>query len=221
MADFTDKQGVFDTLRNKLTAALVGDTLDALGFREQIMSPDIGPAYPGAIVTGRAYPIIIEDVYESGEDIGIPQSVDLLKPGDVMVIGGTRSTNACVWGDMASLAAQVRGASGAVLDGYTRDVAQIAKMKFPVFCKGIGVCSPWGRAKVIDRGCSVRCGGVLVKPGDIVFGDIAGVVVIPKELVGEAIPATLERATKEQMLRQKLLKGELLRKAYDEIFKGG
>ena len=223
MADFTNEQVVFDTLRDKLTTPLVGDTLDVLGFCEQVMRPEITPVYPGAVVIGRAYPIITVDIYEPGDEfyIGLPETIDCLKPGDVVVIGGTRSTNACIWGDLASTAAQGRGATGAVLDGYTRDIPGIVEIKFPVFSGGIAVGSPYGRAKVLDRGCPVRCGGVLVRPGDIVFGDINGVVVIPKEVVQKAMPAALERAGGEDMLRQRLLKGELFRKAYDECFKGG
>lgn len=215
MVGFSNEQEVFDTVRDKLDTALVSDALDDLGFHEQAMRSDIRSIYQGAIVVGRAYPAIIVEMYEVGDEAypGMPETVDSLKPNDVLVLGGHRPTHTCIWGDLVSTAAQARGATGAVIDGNTRDVCEITKLKFPVFSSGIGMATPLGRAKVSIHGCRVRCGGVLVNPGDIVFGDMDGVVVIPRELVKEVIPLALKRKMGEELLRNKLLKGELMRDA--------
>lgn len=117
---------------------------------------------------------------------------------------------------MLSTAARARGARGAIIDGYTRDVPQITAMKFPTFATGRKPVDSAGRSIVIDHGCPVRCGDVLVNPGDIIFGDTDGVVVIPKELEKKVIPLALEKVKKENLTRNELLKGALLRDAYDK-----
>ena len=124
-----------------------------------------------------------------------------------------------LFGELLSTAAQVRGASGLVCNGALRDVSQIADLEFPTFAAGVRMNDPVGRMRIIDDGCPVDCGGVLVKPGDIVFGDANGVVVIPKELVKEVIPLALKKAADETLVRNKLLKGEKVQLAFDAVFK--
>ena len=215
MVDLGKGPEVFHTIRSKLDTALISDALDDLGAHEQAMRLNIRPAYDGATVLGYAYPAVTAEMYEVGDEgyPGMPETVDSLKPNDVLVLGGHRSSHACIWGDLVSVAAKARGANGAVLDGNTRDVHEITKLQFPVFSAGIGIATPLGRARVSAHGCPVRCGGVLVNPGDIVFGDVNGVVVIPRELVTEVIPLALKRGEGEEMLRNRLLKGELMRNA--------
>ena len=221
MADFTSDQEIFDTLRDKLTTAVVADALDGLGAREQAMRADIRPLYPGAVVVGRAYTALFADVHKIMDDPfrGNFEMTEALKPGSVLVIAYNQSTRAAVWGDLLSYAAQVRGANGIVIDGCTRDTAEMIKMKFPTFVSGITNICPLGRSYVIDHGCPVRCGGALVNPGDIVYGDADGVVVIPKELVEKAIPAAFDIMEGENQFRIRLRKGEKVRDAFYEVFK--
>lgn len=216
MVNFASEQEMFDMMRDKLGAAVISDILDKLGVREQAMRADIRPVYPGAIVVGRAYTVITADIFKV---IDNPyqreiEAVDCLKPNEVMVVCTNRSTRTCFWGELLSTAARARGARGIVIDGYTRDVAQITAMKFPTFATGMSVVDSAGRSMVIDHGCAVSCGDVLVNPGDIVFGDIDGVIVIPKELEKEVIPLALEKVGKENLVRNELLKGAMLRDAY-------
>jgi regulator of RNase E activity RraA len=117
---------------------------------------------------------------------------------------------------LLSTAARARKARGVVLDGYTRDVAQITAMKFPVFATGMSVLDSAGRSIVIDHGCPILCGDVTVKTGDIIFGDIDGVVVIPREMEKDVVPLALEKVNRENQVRDELLKGALLRDAYDK-----
>lgn len=216
MVNFASEQEMFDMMRDKLTAAVISDILDGLGARQQGMRADIRPVYRGAIVVGRAYTVITADIFKVIEDPyrGEIEAVDSLKPNDVMVACTNRSTRTCFWGELLSTAARARGARGIVIDGYTRDVAQITAMQFPTFATGINMVDSAGRSMVIDHGCPVNCGDVLVNPGDIVFGDIDGVVIIPKELEKEVIPLALEKAGKENLVRNELLKGAMLRDAY-------
>ena len=218
MVDFASETEMFDTMRDKLYASVISDTIDSLGARNQGMRADIRPMWAGAVVVGRAYPVLTADVYKLVDDPygGEIDAVDSLKPNDVMVVCTQRSTRTCFWGELLSTAARARGARGIVLDGYTRDVAQITKMKFPTFATGVYMVDSAGRSIVIDHNCPVDCGGVLVNPGDIIFGDIDGVVVIPRELEKEVIPLALEKVSKENQLRDELLKGSLLRDAYNK-----
>ena len=218
MVNFTSEAEMFDTMRDKLYASVISDTIDSLGARNQQMRADIRPVWEGAMVVGRAYPVLTADIYKLVDDPYGPEidAVDSLKPNDVMVVCTQRSTRTCFWGELLSTAARVRGARGIVIDGYTRDVAQITKMKFPTFATGIYMVDSAGRSIVVDHNCPVDCGGVLVNPGDIIFGDIDGVVVIPRELEKEVIPLAMEKVSKENLLRNELLKGSLLRDAYNK-----
>jgi len=207
---------MFDLMLERLSPAIISDVLDKLGAREQAMRAGIGPVYPEAVVVGRAYTVISADVFELSNDPyrGEIEAVDSLKPNDVVVVCTNQSRRTCFWGELLSTAAHARGARGVVVDGYTRDVAQITAMKFPTFATGRRVVDSAGRSMVIAHGCPVSCGDVLVNPGDIVFGDIDGVVVIPKELEKEVIPLALEKAGKENLVRNELLKGAMLGDAY-------
>jgi 4-hydroxy-4-methyl-2-oxoglutarate aldolase len=216
MIDLKSEQQMFDTMRDKLYAAVICDVLDNLSVREQAMRADICPVYPEAVVVGRAYPALSIDVFEVGDDPyrGFIEAADSLRPNDVLVLGTNRSTRTCVWGELLSTAARARGARGVIIDGYTRDVAQITAMKFPAFVTGTKPVDSAGRSMLINHGCPVGCGDVIVHPGDIVFGDIDGVVVIPKELEKEVVSLALEKAEKENLVRDELLKGTMLRDAY-------
>ena len=216
MVNFINEQEMFDTMRDKLKAAVISDILDRLGAREQAMRADIRPVYQGAIVVGRAYTVLTANIFQVIDDPykGEIEAVDSLKSNDIMVVCTNRSTRTCFWGELLSTAARARGARGIVIDGYTRDVAQIIAMQFPTFAAGMSVVDSAGRSIVVDHGCPVNCGDVLVNTGDIVFGDIDGVVVIPKELEKEVIPLALEKVGKENLTRNELLKGAMLKVAY-------
>ena len=218
MINYKDDQEMFDIMQKKLSAALISDTLDSLGVREQAMRADICPIYQGAVVVGRAYPVISADVFELrenpyGDEI---EAIDSLKANDVVVWCTNRSTRTGTWGELLATAARARGARGAIIDGYTRDVTQVTTMKFPTFATGRKVVDSAGRSIVIDHGCPASCGDVLVNPGDIIFGDIDGVTVIPHELKGEVITLALEKVEKENLTRDELLKGALLRDVYNK-----
>jgi regulator of RNase E activity RraA len=218
MVNFTSDTEMFDEMRDKLYTSVISDVVDSLGARNQGMRQEVRPVYEGAVVVGRAYPVLTADVYKFIDDPYGPEidAVDSLKPNDIMVVCTQRSTRTCFWGELLATAARARGARGIVVDGTVRDVAQIAKMKFPTFATGIYMVDSAGRSIVIDHNCPVDCGGVLVNPGDIIFGDIDGVIVIPRELEKEVVPLALEKVSKEDKVREELLKGLLLRDVYNK-----
>ena len=218
MTDYRDDKEMFDAMQGKLYAAVISDILDSLGARDQAMRADICPVYPGAVVVGRAYPVLSADTFQPDDDPyrGEIEAVDSLKADDVVVWGTNRSTRTCVWGELLSTAAQARGARGAIIDGYTRDVPQITAMNFPTFSTGRKPVDSAGRSIVIGHDCPVCCGDVLVNPGDIIFADIDGVVVIPRKLGKQVITLALEKVEKENLVRNELLTGAMLRDVFDK-----
>jgi regulator of RNase E activity RraA len=117
---------------------------------------------------------------------------------------------------LLSTVARIRGGRGAVIEGFTRDVRKIEEMGFPVFTTGMRPVDSAGRGMVVSYGKPIECGGVLVNPGDIVFGDVDGIVVIPQEVEDEVIRLAQKKISSENSMRDQLLTGRTLRDVYDE-----
>jgi len=115
-----------------------------------------------------------------------------------------------------STAAKARGAKGAVVDGLVRDVLKIEELGFPLFAVGIKPVDSRGRGMVVDYNIPVQCGGITVTPGDLVFADYDGVVVIPSEVVEDVIRLASEKASRETSSREELKKGRFLRDVYNK-----
>ncbi|HEV2124024.1 MAG TPA: RraA family protein, partial [Chloroflexota bacterium] len=124
------------------------------------------------------------------------------------------STRTCFWGELLSTAAKQRGARGAVIDGYVRDVRQIEAMRWPVFSTGMYPVDSAGRSMVVEYGQPVECGGVLVREGDIIFGDVDGIVVIPREIERETVERALAKVDGENRTREALQAGMTLTEVY-------
>ncbi|MGH2618481.1 MAG: RraA family protein [Thermomicrobiales bacterium] len=210
---------LLEALRTRLYTAVVSDVLDRQGLLDQAMSARIRPIAPGMRLIGRAHTMLTADIYQRPatpyeKEIA---AVDALKPGDVMVAATNGSERTCLWGELLSTAARARGATGCLIDGHTRDVARILEMGFPVFCTGFRPVDSSSRSVVIDYGCPVLCGGVLVHPGDIIFADIDGIVVIPSDRLATTVETALEKFEAENSSRQMLEDGYFLRDVYDRF----
>jgi len=212
------KKGKIDLalVREKLNPSLLSDVLDSMGIRNQCMAQGIRPAYSGAIVVGRAHTMLMVDLHEPEQDTFKLQleGIDALKKDDLMVVASNGSTSAALWGELLSTAARCRGATGAVIDGFARDIKQIEEMQFPVFTTGIRPISSKGRVLAIGYGCRIKCGSVYVEEGDLVVGDVDGVTVVPETAVEEAVERALERAISERKTRKELLAGSTLSEVY-------
>jgi 4-hydroxy-4-methyl-2-oxoglutarate aldolase len=208
---------LFELLRAKLYTSVVSDVLDRQGLLDQAMAARIRPIAPGMRLVGKAHTVFTADVYQRPENPYVKEiaAVDALKPGDVMVASTNGSERTCLWGELLSTAARARGATGCLIDGHTRDVQRILEMGFPVFCTGFRPVDSSSRSTVIDYGCPIRCGDVLVHPGDIIFADIDGVVVIPQDHLEPTVRLALEKVEGENASRDMLEKGFLLRDVYD------
>jgi len=216
MPEFATERDMFDLMAQKLAASVISDVLDTLGYRDQVMRATIRPLYPEAIVVGRAMPVLYAEVFEVPEKPYLMEMevVDGLKPDDVLVAYAPGTAKAAVWGELLSTAAKARGARGAVLEGMTRDVQQIKAVPFPVFASGISPLDSRGRLRVFAYRCAIECGGVLVEPGDIIFGDADGVVVIPQDVAVETVTDALQKVEAEHLTREALTQGALLRDVF-------
>jgi len=219
MSTDTREDQLLGVMREKLYVAVVSDVLDSLGYLDQAMSAELRPLEPHMRVIGRAHTLLATDVFERAEnpyDVEI-EAVDALKPGDVMVACTNGSTRTCLWGELLSTAAMARGATGCVIDGHTRDALQIMKMGFPLFCTGFRPVDSSYRSMVIDHSVPVMVGGVRIEPGDFIFGDFDGIVVIPKDLLPEVVERAVTKVESENHTRDMLREGALLREVYDKF----
>jgi 4-hydroxy-4-methyl-2-oxoglutarate aldolase len=211
---------LFERLK-KLYTGLVCDVLDEeLGFRNNVymMSHEIRPLYFGAVVCGRAATALAVGVHREPEkpyhrEI---EFIDSLKPGDVAVATQSGAMNAGLWGELLSTAAKHRGARGAIVDGITRDTKAIIQMKFPVFIKGIAPGDSKGRIEIINHDLPIECGGAWVNPGDLVFGDNDGVVVIPQDIAVDIVRLAEEKYEKEKKFIEGLRKGATVAEMFEK-----
>lgn len=198
-----------------LSAAILSDVMDSLGLAQRAMKPFVRPLDDTRTLVGRARTGLYMPAYslrdgENPYDVEIAL-VDDLQPDEVVVLACNGPTDRIApWGELLSTACVARGAAGCVTDGLVRDVKQIRAMGFPVFQGGIGPLDTKGRARMVDRDVPVECAGVRISPGDIIFGDVDGVVVVPRAHEQEVVRRAIDKVTGENHTRDALRKGEPL-----------
>ena len=189
-----DDASLFHLIREKLFTAAVGDVLDAMGLRRQFLPPAIQPLHPDMVVLGRAMPVLEADCFDDAGFGLMLHALDDLKPNEVYIASGGTPRYA-LWGELMSTRAMKLGAAGAVLNGYSRDTKGILALNFPTFSYGRYAQDQSCRGKVVDFRVPIEMDAVRVMPGDIVFGDLDGVLIVPKEAECEAITRALEKAS--------------------------
>jgi regulator of RNase E activity RraA len=209
----------FADLSSVLYTAVLSDVLDSLGHMEQAMRPFVRPADESLVMVGRARTGLYaptHSVREGENPYELEMAlVDSLAPGEVAVLGCDGPTERIApWGELLSTAAKARGAAGCVTDGLVRDLRHIRAMRFPVFHGGIGPLDSKGRAKMVEMDTPIRCGGVMVRTGDLVFGDVDGVVVVPCEVEEEVLRIATGKVTSEDRTREELAAGRPLREVF-------
>ncbi len=211
----------FDWIRKHLYVPAVCDILDGLGHRHQAMHQRLRPLDPeNCTFVGRARTfrwmeadyVVDEDPY--GLEI---EAMDSLRPGDVVVHSTDYAGTNAPWGELMSTVAQRNGATGCVCDSQIRDCRKIIQLRFPVFYQGIRPLDSMGRGRVMAYDVPVRCGEVLVHPGELVFADFDGVVVVPQSVENEVLRLADEKVAKENASRRELLNGRTLRDVYNEF----
>jgi regulator of RNase E activity RraA len=209
---------LFQTIEKQLYTAVICDALDDLGYRHQAMHERLRPLFPDISFAGWVRTISCVDVSHIPDEPYAKEieAVDSILPGEVVVVSTSYSGHNAPWGELLSTAARARGARGAVIDGLVRDVKKIDKLGFPVFAAGIKPVDSRGRGLVIDYNVPVECGGVIANPGDLVFADYDGVVVIPGAVVHEVVGMATDKVTRENKSRQELMDGAFLKDVYDK-----
>ncbi len=221
----TDEE-LFALAARELFTCVVGDVMDKMHLQHQFLPPQIRPLRPDMVAIGRAMPVLSVDVFEEriagtanqlmDKPFGLMlEALDDLHRNEIYVNTGSSPRNA-LWGELMSIRAGKLGARGAALNGYTRDTKAILKLNFPTFSWG-----PYGqdagpRYKVMDFRVPLEIGGVRVRPGDILFGDIDGVCVIPAEASSEIFTKALEKARGEKLVKRALEKGSSAVAAFEK-----
>lgn len=213
-------QQVIETARSKLYAAVLSDVLDAQGYRHQVLPPAIRPLDDAVPLCGRARTGLYRDVYHVPSDHN-PYALEIaliddLKPGEVPVLGCGRSGRIAPWGELLTTASLARGAVGCLTDGLVRDVAAIRTLGFPVFHGGIGPLDSRGRGEVTAIDVPIECAGVVVNPGDLVFGDADGVLVVPQPIVKTTLELALAKVEGEDRTRDELKAGARLAEVFEK-----
>jgi regulator of RNase E activity RraA len=207
-----------EVVRDRLSSAVLADVLDALGHRESALPPNIRALRPewkifGPVATLEAVTVATEPAHPYAVEM---ECIDQLLPGEVLVATTHGDMGSALWGELLSTAAHARGAVGAVVDGLTRDAARILAMGFPVFACGFNPLDSKGRLDCVGHGAPIRIGRCVVRPGDWVFGDIDGVVVIPERLADTALIKAMAKVSGENRVREELAKGRSLREVFAE-----
>jgi regulator of RNase E activity RraA len=226
MAIWKNDEELFSMAKKELFVALVGDVLDKAGFRHQFLPPSIKPLNTGFVVIGRAMPVLEADVFEEVANSNNPfmkkpfgimfEALDSLKENEVYICSGA-SPNYALWGGLMSTRAQKLKAAGAVVNGYSRDTNEILNMNFPVFSMGSYAQDQGPRGKVIDYGSSIEFGGIRIHPGDIVYGDRDGVVIVPQQATEEVFARAIEKARGEKLVKKALENGMSTVEAFEKF----
>lgn len=217
---------LFSIVPRELFTCVVGDVMDKMGLQHQFLPPQIQPLRPDMVVIGRAMPVLSVDVFTEriagtanrlmDRTFGLMlEALDDLRENEVYLNTGSSPRNA-LWGELMSTRARKLGSRGAVLNGYVRDTKAILKMGFPTFGFGSYGQDSAPRYKVVDFRIPIEIGQVRVRPGDILFGDIDGVLAVPAQAEEEVFIRALEKARGEKLVKQAIEAGVSAVDAFDK-----
>lgn len=183
----------------EMSTATISDAMFRMGHKNRTMRHNIKPVDPamklhGPACTAHAYP---GGTYATGLALRAAQ------PGEVIVIDAQGFVEAVMWGEICSMEAMANGVAGAVIDGAVRDIAEVIALGFPLFAAGITPGAGTGD-KLGEVSLPVQCGGVVVRPGDFIFGDVLGVVVVPPAELHEVHDWCLKVLDKEEEIKAAL-----------------
>ena len=207
-AEWKSDPELFALVARELYTPVVGDILDTLGRYHQFLPAPVQPLRESMKVVGRAMPVLMIDVHgPQKKPFGLlTEALDDLRPGEVYVCGGG-AMRCAYWGELLTATARTRGAVGAVIDGFHRDTPQVLAQNWPVFSRGRYAQDSSVRTAVANFRCAIEIGGVWIEPGDLVFGDLDGVVIVPRALEEDVVNRALEKARGEKVVRQAIESG--------------
>ncbi len=198
----TDEE-LFELYKNELYTPVVGDILDVMGYCHQFLPQAVQPIREDFKVCGWAMPVLMIDVYgPQKKPFGLlTEALDDLKKNEVYVASGG-DMRCAYWGELLTATSRTRGAVGAVINGWHRDTPQVLEQNWPVFSRGRYAQDSSVRTQVADFRCPIEIEKVKVNPGDLIYGDMDGVLVIPRDCVEEVTEKALEKVRGEKVVRQ-------------------
>jgi len=172
--------------------------------RSGLMRPYMRPIYPSARMAASAVTVSCQP----GDNLMIHAAIEVCRPGDALVVATTSESTDGMFGELLATSCRAHGIVGLVIDAGVRDVAELTEMEFPVWSKAI---SAQGTVKATAGSVNVPvvCAGGSIAPGDVIVGDVDGVVVVPRQAASEVARLGNERIAKEEKSRERLRKGEL------------
>jgi regulator of RNase E activity RraA len=215
MSSSNQDDQLFSMMKEKLFTSVVGDVMDAMGYTHQFLPSYIKAIDQNMVLAGRALTVLEADctgtrVEHQDKDhaFGVMfHALDSIKKNDVYICTGSLNAYAN-WGELMSTRATQLGGAGAVVSGYSRDTHGMLRMGFPAFSRGNYGQDQGVRGRVIDYNCPIEFENhVTVQPGDIVFGDIDGVVIIPKTIEKEVIQKAIEKVDGENKVKTAIENG--------------
>ncbi len=227
MPEWKNDDELFRIIKRELFSAVVGDVMDKQGYLRQFLPPQIQPLDDDMLLVGRAMPVLEADTFGEkvpgtanelmNKSFGLMlEALDDLKKNEVYICTGA-SPRYALWGELMTTRALKLGAAGAVLDGYARDTKGILSLKFPTFCHGRYAQDQGPRGKVIDFRLPIEIKSVVIRPGDIVIGDIDGVCIVPQKDEVDIITLAIEKARGEKLVRKAIEKGMSASEAFKKF----
>jgi regulator of RNase E activity RraA len=204
-----------DDIRRELFCAVISDCLDQVGVMDRALPPRIRPLDDGLVMVGRARTALFMEVFAMPAPGVNPYAleialIDSLEPDQIPVFACADRLRVAPWGELLSTAAKARGATGALMDGCVRDIKAIRAMGYPVFHGGVAPLDSKGRARIMELDQPIECAGVAVAPGDLIFGDADGVVVIPQAVEARVLDLAFEKVRGERATLADLQRGDKL-----------
>lgn len=206
------------TMRKTLYSAVVADALDALGYTHQSPRVHLRPMTGIDCLVGRCKTTLWADMAHVDPK---PYELELIavdgcQSDDVLIAAAGGSMQSGIWGELLSTAARNSGCVGSIIDGAVRDVGKMAAMGFPVFARGTCVYDSMNRQRVIDVDVPVEIDGVRFAPGDLVFADADGIVVVPRVIEAQAIRRAWAKVHAENVTRDAIRAGSKAIAAYEK-----
>jgi regulator of RNase E activity RraA len=218
MIDSCDTPITLAMMRESLYSAVVCDALDALSYPRQSPRLAFTPYTSNQVLVGRCKTTLWGEMAHEDDRPYEKEllAVDSCQPDDVLIAAAQGSTRSGIWGELLSTAAMNRGCVGAVIDGAIRDVRKMKAMEFPVFARTTSIYDSKHRQRVVDFDVPVEIDGVCFSPGDLVFADIDGVVVVPREIETELIQSAWDKVHAENVVRDAIRSGMKATDAYNK-----
>ena len=215
MAIWHNESEMLHVMKTELYSSVIGGILDQMGYVHQFLPSRIQPLREHMVVAGRAMTVLEADVCagEGGRNpvlqrnFGLMlEALDDLKKDEIYICSGSSPSYALV-GELMCTRMKILGAAGCVVNGFHRDTRGILELDFPCFSYGRYAQDQAPRGKVLDYRVPIEMDGVRILPGDLIFGDLDGVLVIPRAVEQEVMERAYEKATGEKTVAQAIRSG--------------